>query len=119
LRRLLIPVLLLVFLAALTSFPPAFAQTEPHSEVTGLVDHSYNIALTELNGMPSVTETATVRCVGWPPDNPGINGYDASTLQINLAQYGLPIALIGVAVVVVGVYVSGAARRRPSPSETR
>jgi len=40
-------------------------------------------------------------------------------LQINLAQYGLPIALIGVAVVVVGVYVSGAARRRPSPSETR
>lgn len=89
-RRLLIPVLLLVFLAALTSFPPASAQTEPHIEVTGLVDHPYNITLTELNGMPSVTETATVRCVGWPPDNPGINGYDVYTYDWT----GVPLATL-------------------------
>jgi DMSO/TMAO reductase YedYZ molybdopterin-dependent catalytic subunit len=78
-RRLLYPSLLFLVIVASVASIRVSAATEPTLQVTGLVDHPYNITLAELSTLPSLTERATCRCVGWPPDNPGVNGYDVYT----------------------------------------
>ena len=77
--RLLLPVVIMFGCLFVLFVPYASAATEPHLTVTGLVDTSFNLTVADLETLHVTTERATVRCVGWPPDNPGINGYDVYT----------------------------------------
>jgi DMSO/TMAO reductase YedYZ molybdopterin-dependent catalytic subunit len=91
LRRLLLVPIGLLMLLAIVAFPPtSAAPKEPVIQVTGLVDHPYNITLSELEALPQVSERVTCRCVGWPPDAPGVNGYDVYTYDWS----GVPVATL-------------------------
>ena len=89
-RLLLVPIGLLILLAIFVSPQTSSAQKETVIQVTGLVDHPYNITLSELEALPQVSESVTCRCVGWPPDFPGLNGYDVYTYDWS----GVPVATL-------------------------
>ncbi|MCX6649187.1 MAG: molybdopterin-dependent oxidoreductase [Candidatus Bathyarchaeota archaeon] len=86
--KLRITLLCVIVCAATVASITVYAQTEPTLTVTGLVDNPYNLTVSDLEAFQGTTERATCRCVGWPPDNPGINGYDVYTYDWT----GVPLA---------------------------
>jgi DMSO/TMAO reductase YedYZ molybdopterin-dependent catalytic subunit len=51
------------------------ASEEPSIRICRLVDHPYNISLSEFGRLPMVTEKVSCISVGWPPDDISINSY--------------------------------------------
>lgn len=51
------------------------ASEEPSIRIYGLVDHPYNISLSEFGRLPMVTEKVSCICVGWPPEDISVNSY--------------------------------------------
>lgn len=89
-RLILVQLGLTILIAIFVSPQASAVSKEPFIQVTGLVDHPYNITLSELEALPQVSERVTCRCVGWPPDAPGLNGYDVYTYDWS----GVPVSTI-------------------------
>ena len=52
------------------------AQEEPVLSIIGLVEKPVNITYSEFYELPMITKEATCTCVGYPPEDVGVNAYD-------------------------------------------
>ncbi|MDH5200444.1 MAG: molybdopterin-dependent oxidoreductase [Candidatus Bathyarchaeota archaeon] len=55
------------------------AAEEPVLSIGGLVDNPLNITYGEFARLPMTSVNATCTCVGWPPEDVGVNAYDVYT----------------------------------------
>ena len=55
------------------------AQEEPVLSIIGLVEKPLNITYSEFYELPMITKEATCTCVGYPPEDVGVNSYDVYT----------------------------------------
>jgi DMSO/TMAO reductase YedYZ molybdopterin-dependent catalytic subunit len=93
--------LMAVFFAQIAAF--GFPQTalgsvrdEPAISIFGLVDNLVNITYGELMGLPFTSVNATCTCVGWPPEDVGVNAYEVYTYNWTGVRVSVLLEIAGV-----------------------
>jgi DMSO/TMAO reductase YedYZ molybdopterin-dependent catalytic subunit len=71
------------------------AAEEPLLSIGGLVDNSLNIIYGEFMGLPMTSVNATCTCVGWPPEDVGVNAYDVYTYNWTGVRVSVLLGMAG------------------------
>lgn len=69
---------------------------EPFLSITGFVEHPINVTYSEFKQLPMVSEKVTCTCVGWPPEDVGINAYDVYTFNWTGVRVSVLLEMAGV-----------------------
>lgn len=86
----------LAFVVLLSGFEHALAeaQEEPVLSIMGFVERPINITYSEFNQLPMITEEATTTCVGYPPEDLGVNAYDVYTYNWTGVQVSVLLEMV-------------------------
>ncbi len=89
-------VLLLTVVLALLPDQASAGEDEPKIRIYGLVKNPVNVTYGYFKGLPLVTEEVTCICVGWPPEDVGVNAYDVYTYNWTGSPVSALLKLAGV-----------------------
>jgi len=92
-RATILPTTFLLLTVGLALLPDqaSAGEDEPKIRIYGLVEDPVNVTYGDFRGLPLVTEEVTCTCVGWPPEDVGVNAYDVyiTTGLVHLFQPSL------------------------------